>query len=67
MHNSLHNINRYIIRAGIQSLGYLCNNFKRNGSVYFIAVWAFLFVQQQKKYGKKLVPLLQSCKIATIF
>ena len=49
VHNSLHNINRYIIRAGIQSLGYLCNNFKRNGCVYFIAVWAFLFVQTQQK------------------
>ena len=47
--NSLHNINRYIIRAGIQSLGYLCNNVKRKGFVYFITVWAFLFVQQQQK------------------
>lgn len=48
-YNSLHNINRYIIlRAQIQSLGYLGNNFKRSGCVYSIAGWAFLFVQQHK-------------------
>lgn len=60
-YNSLHNINRYIIlRAQIQSLGYLGNNLK-GVAVYILLLAGHFCLFNNTKYGKS---LFHSCKAA---